>query len=138
MFLMLYTNTNVTDAHQMYLCRKCYRNLSTRAGRAKILYVSNKYQGSIGEGQKACIDLFLTRKVSLHERKRHTDRSVSSTPYAVLSRGRVHPDLAGGGGVITLAGGYLTWGGVLTLDRGGGVGTPPPIWTQPVYPPPQV
>ena len=31
--------------------------------------------------------LFLNKKVYLRERKRHTDRGVSSTPYAVLSGG---------------------------------------------------
>ena len=50
------------------------------------------------------------KKVLLRERKRHTDRSVSITPYAVLSRGAgdrylswlgvgtpsPHPDLDGG------------------------------------------
>ena len=35
------------------------------------------------------------KKVLLRERKRHTDRSVSSTPNAVLSRGVGVPTLAG-------------------------------------------
>ena len=35
------------------------------------------------------------KKVLLRERKRHTDRGISSTPYAVLSGGEV-PTLAGG------------------------------------------
>ena len=34
-------------------------------------------------------EFLLNKNVLLRERKRHTDRGVSSTPYAVLSRGRV-------------------------------------------------
>ena len=56
------------------------------------------------------------KKVLLRERKRHTDRSVSSTPYAVLSWG------GGGGRYLGWGGRYLRPGrGVGTLD--GGVGT---------------
>ena len=49
----------------------------------------------------------LYKKVLLRERKRHTDRSITSTPSAVLSRG-------GGGG-------YLSW-----LEGGTYLGVPPP------------
>ena len=77
----------------------------------------------------------LNKKVLLRERKRHTDRGVSSTPSAVLSGGRGVPTLAGG--VPTLAGGYLPWPwGTYLGRRGGGylpwpggypkVGNPPP------------
>ena len=62
----------------------------------------------------------LDKKVLLRERKRHTDRSVSSTPYAVLSRGG--------------EGGYLPWGTlpVLTWPRGYlPYGIPSPILTWP-------
>ena len=64
---------------------------------------------------------FNNKKVLLRERKRHTDHSISSTPYAVLS----------GGLVPWLGGGQVPWGtpsphpnldgDVGTL--GGGVGT---------------
>ena len=47
------------------------------------------------------------KKVPLHERKRHTDHGLSSTPYAVLSRG----------------GGTLAGGGI------GSLGYPLPHWT---------
>ena len=52
------------------------------------------------------------KKVLLRERKRHTDRSVSSTPYAVISSG-------GGGRYLGWGGRYLR-PGVGTLDRGEG------------------
>ena len=46
-------------------------------------------------------NIYSNKKVLLRERKRHTDRSVSSTPSAGLSRGV--PTSAGGGG-------HLHWG----------------------------
>ena len=46
---------------------------------------------------------FVNKKVLLRERKRHTDRCVSSTPSAVLSRSGRY--LGWGWGVGTLAGG---------------------------------
>ena len=95
------------------------------------------------------------KKVLLRERKRHTDRSVSSTPYAVLSRGTggevgtlgypLPPVLTCLGGRGTYLGqgvgtlGYalpvLTWpeGGVPTLAWGWKApwGTPSPVQTWP-------
>ena len=60
----------------------------------------------------------VNKKVLLRERKRHTDRGVSSTPHAVLSGGA--PTLVGGGGVVpTLARGYLLWLGGTYLGWGG-------------------
>ena len=91
-------------------------------------------------------NLMVNRKVLLHERKRRTDRTVSSTPSALLS---------GGVGTYSGWGRYLLWlrvptypgwgGGVPTPDQGryplsgpgqgryplAEVGTPPPIWTWP-------
>ena len=64
----------------------------------------------------------MDKKVLLRERKRHTNRGISSTPYAVLF-----------GEVSTLDGGrYLgvplplgTWQGVGTLDGGRYLEVPP-------------
>ena len=61
--------------------------------------------------------LFSNEKVLLRERKRHTDRRVASTRYAVLVGGGGGVPTLGGGvptlgrGVPTLGGGYLPWGG---------------------------
>ena len=64
-------------------------------------------QGSVqADGPFTAAGILRNKKVLLRERKRHTDRIVLSTPYAVLSRG-------GGGGVGTLG------RGVGTLDEGG-------------------
>ena len=62
----------------------------------------------------------INKKVLLRERKRHTNRSVTSTPYAVLSWGvptldREH--LPWGTPLLTWPGGYLLWE-VPTLARG--------------------
>ena len=64
------------------------------------------------------------KKVLLRERKRHTDRGVSSTPS--VTRGGVPPSPDRG---IPLAG----WG--TPSPSGPGWGTPLPIWTWPGYPP---
>ena len=51
------------------------------------------------ERRQVCRKISQSKKVLLRERKRHTDRSVSSTPYAVLSRERGYlPWLRGGWG----------------------------------------
>ena len=62
------------------------------------------------------------KEVPLCERKRHTNRGVSSTTSAAISR-------RGGGTYFRQGGGYLPWmgGGVPTLDGG----TPPPVLTWP-------
>ena len=76
------------------------------------------------------------KKVLPHERKRHTDRSVSSTPSAALS-GRGYLPWPGGTylgvppiwtwpGVPTLAGGIPTFG---YPPSGPGWGTPLQVWT---------
>ena len=74
------------------------------------------------------------KKVLLRERKRHTDRRVASTRYAVLVGGGTYlggwvPTLGGGGGTYPRWGGTYPGWGVPTLGRGvptlgGGVGTP--------------
>ena len=76
------------------------------------------------------------KKVLLCERKRHTDRGVSSTPYGALS---------GGGGVPTLAGGgYLPWQGVTYPGWGTCPGQGVPTLAggtypgQGIYPPPRI
>ena len=80
-----------------------YQSESVQKGLVKFLYLM-------------CCNKMLNKKVLLRERKRHTDRNVSSTPYAVLYRGYLPwPE---GDGVPTLAG-----GGVPTLARGRGVPT---------------
>ena len=62
-----------------------------------------------------CTRIIGNKKV-LRERKMHTDRSVSSTPYAVLSRRGGRVGTLGYPLPPTWSGGYLGWGG-------GGVGT---------------
>ena len=62
-----------------------------------------------------CLVNFMNKKVFLHERKRYTDRGVSSTPSAALSGGR---------GYLTWPGAYLPWQGVPTLTGGGGAYLP--------------
>ena len=71
--------------------------------------------------------ILINKKVRLRERKRHTNRGVSSTPSVVLmGRGYPGPPLSGPG-----------WGEVPIPDRGypgtppSGPGWVPPIWTWP-------
>ena len=72
-----------------------------------------------------CLGLIVNETVLLRERKRHTDHSLSSTPYAVLSQrvplmggtlgrhppgwGTPCPDLAGVPPILTWPGGYPGW-----------------------------
>ena len=91
------------------------------------------------------IIIIINKKVLLRERKRHTDRSVTSTPYAVLSRGGgvtylgparggtylgEPPILTDLGAYLPWLGGYLPWGTPCSRPgcRGSylGVGVPPP------------
>ena len=82
------------------------------------------------------------KKVLLHERKRHTDHGVSSTPSRV-TQGRV--PLGKGTPLARSDRGYLRWGtpqpGLMGIPKVGylpgqtWLGYPPPIWTWPGYPP---
>ena len=72
---------------------------------------------------------FPNKKVLLRERKRHTTRHISSTPYSVPYRGIPHPWL---GGTPSWVPPILTWpGGTPSLDGGVGypiLGYPPLFW----------
>ena len=109
----------------------------------------------VDEGQKVSNRYCYNKKVLLRERKRHTNRRVASTPYAVPvggGGGRYLPWVGGGylpwvgctypgWGVPTLGGGYLPWVGGTYPGQGVQV---PPTWegTPPIqtwegrYPPP--
>ena len=76
------------------------------------------------------------KKVLLCERKRHTDRSVSSTPSARSERGIPQPGLTGGWGVVTQGGvppcqvwqrQYPRWGTSQPGPMGGTWGGVPPV-----------
>ena len=58
-----------------------------------ILLEDAKKQGYVPDASVAGdeVSTMRNKKVLLRERKRHTDRGVSSTPSAVLSRGEPHP-----------------------------------------------
>ena len=88
--------------------------------------------------------IMVNKTVLLRERKRHTDRSVSSTPSAVLYQGRGYPIPAGGVPPPQVP--LLSWpgrvypipaGGYPIPARGPHLGYPPPQ-TLPGYPPPNL
>ena len=108
------------------------------------LYLKIQFNSDLLKVTKKVIEILRNKKVLLRERKRHTDRGVSSTPS--VTRGGVPPrpgptgrgyprwgTPCQGTPPARSDGGYLRWGTPLARsDRGGGTGTsggvPPPGW----------